>query len=69
VGPARTDVSEETVASIFREETVDGLGTLVATSNLTISSEMPVLTRPIRGHTPDDGILHSNSHDILKSKI
>jgi hypothetical protein len=70
VGLARTDVSEECVASIFKVERISKLGTasevtsrlLLIISTLKIeakrSYETLVLARPTLRHIPDDSILH-----------
>jgi hypothetical protein len=50
-----TDVSEESVASIFREEKS--------------ASEEPAWVGGRRCHSPDDGILHSHRCENLKSHI
>jgi hypothetical protein len=54
VALARTDISEERIASIIRV-TCDR------------SSKMSVLTRATRCTIPEDGILHSLCHENLKS--
>jgi hypothetical protein len=53
----RADVSEESVASIIMVERICEIRTLAVTSKFHIPSEKSVSTKPIRRHTPEDGIL------------
>jgi hypothetical protein len=58
---ARTDVSEEPIASITAVKRLSDLGTLAETNK--------VLTRATRRNNQEDGILHSHRHENLKSYI
>jgi hypothetical protein len=60
---ARTEVSEEHIASIIK---VTRIGELETTLVLR-SSEISILTRSTRLNTPEDGILYSHRRENLKS--
>jgi hypothetical protein len=70
----RTESWEERVASIFGPEIIRQPGVLAVAHELICtlkmeaarSCETSVLTRPIRRHIPEDGILHSRRRDNLK---
>jgi hypothetical protein len=66
----RTDVSDKTIASIFRMETIRELGTVAVTTSrilstlkmeTALSSEMSALRRSTRRHIPEDAWLGTTS--------
>jgi hypothetical protein len=68
----KTEVSEESIASIIRVTRIGEIGTTLAvTSNWSTLrfSETPVVTRATRRNIQEDDILHSYRSDNLKSYI
>jgi hypothetical protein len=66
----KPDVSEEISASIISVTRIGELGTTLAIMmEVTLSSGTSVLTKATRRHIQEDGILHSHSHENLKSYI
>jgi hypothetical protein len=71
----RTDVSEESSASIIRVKRIDDLGTtLEVTTNRcklrrNISYKTSVLTKAILRNIPEDGILYSQHRENLKTYL
>jgi hypothetical protein len=61
VALVRTDVSEERVAFIISVETISELGRTLAVTS--------VLTKATRHQAPEEGILHSDRLESLKSYI
>jgi hypothetical protein len=64
VALVRTDVSEELSASFIRVTRIGELGTTLA---VTSSSETSDLTKATRRNIPEDDILHSHRREDLKS--
>jgi hypothetical protein len=62
----RSDVSEESIASIFRVEKSASKEPAWACSSV---CEMSVRTRSTRRHIPEDGILNSHRRENLKSYV
>jgi hypothetical protein len=80
VALVRTDVSEESIASIIRVTRIGGLETTLAIPSFhgsrilvilmmeaIIFSETSILTSATRRNIPQDGILHSHRLENLKS--
>jgi hypothetical protein len=66
----RTNVSEERIAFIVREERLSELETtLAATSNRRALRRNTVLTRATRRHVLEYDIIHSHRSENLKSYI
>jgi hypothetical protein len=60
VAGVKSDVTEECVVSIIRVERISDLETLALTL---------VLTRATQSHIPEDGILHSDGRENIKSHV
>jgi hypothetical protein len=71
----RTDISEESIATIIRLTRIQGTKLLLALIFIILmmesidSSETSVLIRATRRHIPEDGIFHSQRREDLRSYI
>jgi hypothetical protein len=69
VALARTDVSEELIASIIRDNVPSSLILVSLMMEAISSSETSVLKRGTRRNIQEDAILHSHRRENLKSYI